>query len=191
MVRIEKLWKQWNKNKDEAFREKLLQEIWNTYYPKLTVYINNIINEDADTVSDIVRDILIRIFENIHIYNSEFRFSTWIYSVARNHVTDIIRNSIKSGIDYHPDECFQLIPDHKINIEGDLILKEETASLENNIKDLGKADRELIYLRYYEKLKYSEISELTSIPVGTIKNRIFLIKKKLFQKIAIKQNMEN
>ena len=138
MVRIEKLWKQWNKNKGEAFRGKLLQEIWNTYYPKLTVYINNIINEDADTVSDIVRDILIRIFENIHIYNSEFRFSTWIYSVARNHVTDIIRNSIKSGIDYHPDECFQLIPDHKINLKVILFSKKRQRRSKTILKILGK-----------------------------------------------------
>ena len=183
MVRIEKQWKQWNKKKDEFTRGKLFQEIWNTYYPKLTVYIKNTINKDADTVSDIVRDILIRIFEKIHIYNPEYRFSTWVYSVARNHIIDIVRTSVKSGIDYNPEECFQLLPDNKIDIENDFILNEEATSLKNNIEKLGNSDRELIYLRYYEKLKYSEISELTSIPVGTIKNRLFIIRKDLYQKL--------
>jgi RNA polymerase sigma-70 factor (ECF subfamily) len=37
--------------------------------------------------------------------------------------------------------------------------------------------RELILLRYIQELKYEEISDITALPVGTVKNRIFKAKE--------------
>ena len=185
MVKIEKLWKQWRKQDDIFSRDRLLNEIWQTYYPKLSIYIINLISIDNDSVSDTVSDILTKVFEKIHSYNPEYRFSTWIYTVARNHITDLIRSSVKNRIDYHPAESFISVPDLTVDIERDFIFGEYKNILENNINMLEHSDRELLYLRFYEKLKYSEISELTSIPVGTVKNRIFLVKR------ILKEAVEN
>ena len=44
--------------------------------------------------------------------------------------------------------------------------------------------RELILLRYIQDLKYEEIAEITALPVGTVKNRIFKAKE------ILKQEME-
>jgi RNA polymerase sigma-70 factor (ECF subfamily) len=43
--------------------------------------------------------------------------------------------------------------------------------------------RELILLRYLQELKYDEIAEVTEIPVGTVKNRIFKAKEMLRQEL--------
>ncbi len=71
------------------------------------------------------------------------------------------------------------VSDDRVDIENDYIIQENCIRLKTEIENLPAKDREIIYLRYYEKLKYSDISEVTGIPSGTVKNRLFLIKKKL------------
>ena len=177
MVKIEKYWKKWRQqNTDEAWNL-LLKEIWNIYYPKLCVFIGNSYSSDYETTGDIARDILLKIFEKIESYNPEYRFSTWIYMIARNHMTDLYRSSCSGKMDYADEKYITEVPDISINIEEDLILRENVLSLEKAVEELFQEEKELIYLRYYEKLKYPEISAVTNLPVGTIKNRIYLLKK--------------
>ncbi len=175
MVKIEKYWKKWRKNNSDKDWNLLLEEIWKTYYPKLCVYIDSV--SKSDLTDDRASDILVKVFDKIKTYNPEYRFSTWIYAIARNYLTDLCRISARL---YYADEgVIPQIPDKTVDIEGDYIRREDLLAVERAIETLMPDEKELVYLRYYEKLKYSEIAEVTGMPVGTVKNRVYLLRKKI------------
>lgn len=154
-------------------KESLFQEIWTLYHSRLQVYILNLYQGDED-VTDVVSEILLKTFEKIHTYNSSYAFSTWIYSLARYFVIDLMRKKRVSGeslsglefTDTYSPEILQMK-----SVERDLIRQA--------VSELDSVDREMVFLHFYEELKYKDISEITGIPEGTIKYRMSESRKKL------------
>jgi len=178
MDQIKTKFHKWKKNKNEILRNNLFQEIWEVYHPKLQVYVANFQNNYSDH-TDLVSDILLHILESISKYNEEFSFSTWIYTIARNYQIDLLRKK-KIRVEN--------IDDHLVSNENTpeflLVKRTEEELIRNSISLLSSTDKELIYLHFYEELKYREISHITGIPEGTIKYRMWENKK------FLKKNLE-
>lgn len=64
-----------------------------------------------------------------------------------------------------------------------MIKNAEQDYIREAVEDLDPVDRELIYLHFYEELKYREISQITGMPEGTIKYRMSENKKNLKKKL--------
>lgn len=173
MDQIRKKFLIWETNKNSASKDDLLQEIWKVYHPKLQVYLSQF-NHGKNNTADIVSDILIKVFESISFYKSGYSFSTWIYTLARNHQIDLLRKKtlLTDNIDDHV--LFDSNTPESIMVESI-----NQNMVREAVSCLSSIDREIIYLHYYEEMKYKEISMITGIPVGTIKYRMSENKKKL------------
>jgi RNA polymerase sigma-70 factor, ECF subfamily len=160
----------WKKSGNEKHLNDLFQEIWEVYHPKLQVYISHFYN--SGNASDLVSDILLHVFETIDRYKSDYSFSTWLYTVARNYSIDLLRKkSVQTeNIDDH-------LLGNEETPESILIRNTEQEMVRQAVTCLSATDKELIYLYFYEELKYREISEITGIPEGTIKYRMSENKK--------------
>ncbi len=172
MSEIEKLWKEWAVLRSQKTRDTLIKAIWTAWYPKLTVYVQNALPADRESAGDAARDILLKIFDKLDRYNPEYSFSTWAYTIAANTIADIRRSAAfraGSGAGHDP----------AADTEKRVLVKEEMAELEKAVKNLRAGERELIYLHYYENLRYREISEITGMPVGTVKSRIHSAREKI------------
>ncbi|MEJ7712358.1 MAG: sigma-70 family RNA polymerase sigma factor [Pyrinomonadaceae bacterium] len=113
-------------------------------------------------------------------YRPEYKFSTWIYKIAHNAAIDHLRrNSGARGL-----EPLTLEVTNGASFERPLatgMLTPEQASersewraeIETVVQLLPAAYRELIVLRHSHDLNYDEIAEITNLPLGTVKNRIF------------------
>lgn len=178
MDQIRKKFLKWKKHSQDIHRDALFHEIWEVYHPKLQVYIKNF-QKNSDDHEDLVSDILLHIFESIHRYNDNYSFSTWLYTVARNYQIDMMRKK-KNPIEN--------IDDHLLSNENtpESIMEKNTQQemIREAVSKLSSVDKELIFLHYYEELKYREISKITGIPEGTIKYRMWENKKNL------KKNLE-
>lgn len=157
------------------------------YNRKIFNFVIRMVRNDEVAV-ELTQDFFIKIYTVIDKYNFEYKFSTWAYRICYNLVIDHIR---KNQIQIE-------------SLDNDTVSQKEIVSSENYVKDVGfriLSDeevkthlwklvdgiplkfREVILLRYIQELKYEEIADISGLPVGTVKNRIFKAKEMLKQEI--------
>ncbi len=127
---------------------------------------------------DIAQEAFIRAYVNIHSYDLNKKFSTWLYRIATNLSIDRIR---KKKPDYYLDA--ELAGSDGLTmysqIAADVTLPEdelETMELQELIQaeilKLPDKYRSVIVLKYIEEFSLKEIGEILDLPVGTVKTRI-------------------
>jgi RNA polymerase sigma factor (sigma-70 family) len=122
-----------------------------------------ICHEDAD---DVVQEVFLKIWHNIHKFKGESGLFTWIYSIATNECLQFLRKrrrKIWLGIDTNVSLINQLKSDSYI--DGD----EVQMKLQKAILQLPDKQRLVFHLKYYEELKYEEIAVITGTTVGSLK----------------------
>lgn len=131
-----------------------------------------------ETALDLSQEVFIKVYGSLERYNPEFKFSTWIYKIASNTAIDHLRKQSVPVTSLYSvsgdDEEFELpIPAKGPSPERALEHSERSAQIEEVISKLPPRYRELIVLRHVSELSYDEIAEVTGLPLGTVKNRIF------------------
>lgn len=118
-------------------------------------------------------------FEKIHLFNEEYKFKTWIVSIAKNQLNDYLKKKkIRfENIENIKSESFK----NNFNPEEELINKERYNYVNEKIDELKPMYKEIIKLKYIEDLSINEISEKLNQPVNTIKIKIYRAKRILNQ----------
>ena len=185
MEPIKEIFLLWRKTNQQKHRNRLLREIWKVYHPKLQTYVRNFQHGRGDL--DLVSDILIHAFECVESYNSSYAFSTWIYSLARHYLIDRIRkNSIPVDTRVEDYES----TDHH-SPESILMKETQKQLIRDSVSKLPSLDKELVFLHFYEEMKYKDMALVTGIPVGTIKFRMFEVRKILKEDLERSQIHES
>ena len=132
---------------------------------------------DYEASLDVSQEVFIKVYNSLTRYSSEYKFSTWLYRIAHNAAIDHMRrNSVnaQSLETENADGTYQLqIECSKPTPEQDQERSEWRTEIETVVKRLPAAYRELILLRHSQDLSYDEIAEVTGLPLGTVKNRLF------------------
>jgi len=144
---------------------------------------------DRETTNDLVQETFMKAFASLASYRSEYRFSTWLYKIAANCSIDHLRKkrihalSLDRQLESQDGTIEIEVADYTFHPEQDLVRKEQRVNIEEAIDSLPEKYREVIVYRHKDDKPYEEIADLLSIPVGTVKARIFrareLLKKKL------------
>jgi RNA polymerase sigma-70 factor (ECF subfamily) len=132
---------------------------------------------DYDSSLDVSQEVFIKVYNSLSRYSSEYKFSTWLYRIAHNAAIDHMRrNSMNSqSIETeNADGTYQLqLESSGPTPEQDRERSEWRSEIESVVKCLPTAYRDLIVLRHSQDLSYDEIAEVTGLPLGTVKNRLF------------------
>jgi RNA polymerase sigma-70 factor, ECF subfamily len=127
---------------------------------------------------DIAQEAFIRAFINIHSFNIELKFSTWLFRIATNLCIDRIR---KKKPDYYLDaevagtdglNMYSQIPSKTDMPEKEIESLELEETIQSEILKLPEKYRTVIVLKYIEELSLIEISKILNLPIGTVKTRI-------------------
>ncbi|MGB5946608.1 RNA polymerase sigma factor SigW [Paenisporosarcina sp.] len=127
---------------------------------------------------DIAQEAFVRAFINIHTFDTNRKFSTWLYRIGTNLCIDRIR---KKKPDYYLDA--EVAGTEGLNMYSQIASKEELPEQEvlkmemqdrvqYEISRLPDKYRAVIILKYMEDLPLQEISEILEMPLGTVKTRI-------------------
>ncbi len=166
-----------NSSLETEKRKTVFNDIWKEYYPKLTVYLNT--TYPGTETEDVVQDIMLKVYNNLHKYNPFYSFNTWIYSIARNSATDSLRknlNSLKVLTAAKSEAGCKALYDNETPEELSLSGEIKTG-IAKCIETLPERERQITFLKYCEGLSYKEISKIMEIPVGTLKYLVHNIKK--------------
>lgn len=152
------------------------EELVRRYQRPITAYVFRMLN-DYESALDVTQEVFIKVYNSLRKYSSEYKFSTWLYRIAHNAAIDHMRrNSIsaQSIETENEDGTYQLQIESPLpSPEQDRERSEWRAEIEEVVRSLPDSYRELILLRHSQDLSYDEIAEVTGLPLGTVKNRLF------------------
>lgn len=160
--------------------QELYTEIVKRYESKLLRYALSFVR-DQHTAEDIIQNAFIKAFINLNGFNTNKKFSSWIYRIVHNESI----NEIKRG---KKQIALEDVPDHLLkddaNVEESIDAKIQTEAVRSHIQQLPLAYRSVIALFFLEEKSYEEISDILRIPIGTVGTRLNRGKKMLSTLIA-------
>ena len=165
------------------------EELVRRYQRPIAAYVYRMVG-DYESALDLTQEIFIKVYNSLRRYRSEFKFSTWIYRIAHNSAVDHLRRTStreQSLIKGSEDDQFELPVESNIpSPEQESERKERRVEIESVVRGLPANYRELVILRHSQDLTYEEIVEVTGLPLGTVKNRLFRAREMMRQQFLEK-----
>ena len=161
-----------------AGREDGFEELVRRYQRPIAAYVYRMVG-DYDSALDLTQEVFIKVYGSLARYRPEFKFSTWIYRIAHNAAVDHLRRSNSARLEELEQESDsgglyeKPLASNQPSPEMLSERAERRAEIEEVVERLPPAYRELIVLRHALDFSYDEIAEVTGLPLGTVKNRIF------------------
>lgn len=120
-----------------------------------------------DDANDLLQNCFIKAWKNIHNFRGDAKLSTWLYKIAVNESINFInKERQRHGVTEDGDDSFLLQ-----NIESDEYFDGDELQLElqKAIMQLPEKQRLVFNMRYYDEMKYEEMSDVLGTSVGALK----------------------
>ncbi|MCP4134212.1 MAG: sigma-70 family RNA polymerase sigma factor [bacterium] len=159
----------------------LIGLIVDRYSQRLLNYLYRL-TRDSDDAEDLLQEVFIRFYLNIESYDTTQPFKPWIYKIATNLCYDFFRKkkkvlsldrSFTSKNNPAAPPLVETIAGTESQPEQELLDKELLEILQKAIESLPEKQKEAFILFHFEKFSYNEIAETLSIPMGTVKSRLY------------------
>lgn len=165
------------------------EELVRRYQRPISAYVYRMVG-NYESALDLTQEIFIKVYNSLSRYRSEFKFSTWIYKIAHNAAVDHLRRTAtreQSLVVGAEGEQFDLpIESGRLSPEQESEQRERRVEIETVVRALPANYRELIILRHSQDLSYEEIVDVTGLPLGTVKNRLFRAREMMRQQFVEK-----
>ncbi|PCH65208.1 MAG: RNA polymerase subunit sigma-70 [Bacteroidetes bacterium] len=167
-----------SKGKKSAFNE-----LYKRYDKKLHYYFYRMLHQDNIKAQDFLQELFLKIIEKPNLFDTDKKFSTWIYSIASNMCKNEYRKDAIRGTIINLKDELELVQkeDESSDYDKELFKKH----LKKELSKLDDEHKETFILRYQEELAIKEISQIMNCSEGTVKSRIFYTTKKLAVKLRI------
>lgn len=162
------------KSKDQE----LYEEIVKRYQAKLLRYAETIVRS-SDQAADVVQQAFIKAFTNLHGFNRNKKFSSWIYRIVHNEAINQIKKYRKEHSLERNDWPEDIFTDKSQAAQEKLEGKEIKNAINQALDKLPIKYRSVLTLSYLEDKSYEEISDILKIPTNTVGTRISRGKKLL------------
>ena len=146
-------------------RQKVFPMIVDQYSQSLYWKIRSIVLTHEDT-DDVLQNTFLKAWKSLPTFQGKAKLSTWLYRIAINESLDFLRHqktAVLSSADADLSVANRLLADDYF--DGD----KSQAVLQEAIATLPDVQRTVFTLRYYDEMKYSEISEILGTSVGSLK----------------------
>ena len=163
------------------------EELVRRYQRPISAYVYRMVG-NYESALDLTQEIFIKVYSSLRQYRPEFKFSTWIYKIAHNAAVDHLRRTStreQALIATAEGDQFELpIESGRLSPEQESERRERRIEIETVVRSLPANYRELIILRHSQDLTYEEIVEVTGLPLGTVKNRLFRAREMMRQQFV-------
>ncbi|MBR1936014.1 MAG: RNA polymerase sigma factor [Muribaculaceae bacterium] len=141
-------------------------EVIDHYSQQLYWHIRRIVY-DHDDANDILQNTFLKAWTNVDNFRGDARLSTWLYKIAINEsITFVNKKKLQAGISLDSDDSFLAA-----NLEADQYFDGDEAQLklQKAIATLPEKQRIVFNMRYYDEMKYEDMSEVLGTSVGALK----------------------
>jgi RNA polymerase sigma factor (sigma-70 family) len=161
---------------NEKTRNEAFNLLLNKYQQKIYWHVRRLVI-DHDDADDLVQDVFIKVWKNLEKFRSDSQLYTWIYRIASNESITFL-NKKKQRNNTPLDEVSLELTETLVAssyFNGDKI----QMKLQQAILTLPDKQRLIFNMKYYDELKYEEISEITGTSVGALKASFHIAVKKV------------
>ncbi len=159
-----------------------------TNYQKTVYNLALSMLHDREEALDVSQEIFLKIFRFLPDFHFQSSFSTWLYRIARNTVTDVLRSRGRRpcGSLEELNEKGWEPPDPSDASDpfAELRKSERRRLLNEAMEQLSEPHREVLRLYAFAGESYESIAALLGIEIGTVKSRISRAKKELRNLLA-------
>ena len=150
-------------------------ELVNRYRNRLMSFVFQFVG-DMEQAEDVVQDTMLKLYEKKHYYREIAKFSTWLYTIARNlantelrkrkrRKTTLLSQMSRDEKDY---DLPAVQPETGQGVQREFVEKRTQTA----IQQLPEHFKTVIILRDIQELSYEDISNIVEVPIGTVKSRI-------------------
>lgn len=164
------------KLKNSKTQEQAFRDLMSLYKERLYWHIRKIVyvHDDAD---DVLQNTFIKIFKNIHSFQENSKLYSWMYRIATNEaITFINKKASKQNVDL--SELQYKMAD---NLQNDEYYSGEQIQLilQKAIVTLPHKQQLVFNMKYFDEMKYADMSEILGTSVGALKASYFHAVKKI------------
>ena len=147
-------------------QEEAFNGIVNAYSERLYWHVRRFLCSHEDT-NDLLQDIFIKIWTAMPTFRGDAKLYTWLYRIATNEVLNHLRKKrFKALVSLESaSSAMERIIDDDPHFNGTMLQRE----LHKAIQRLPEKQRIVFSLRYFDEMKYEDISEITGTSVGALK----------------------
>src|SRR6266699_5520360 len=154
----------------------LLDRLIEQYQYRLFRYLLYVTG-NKDRAEDFFQETWIRVLERGHQYDGKSKFEAWLFAIARHLVIDWQRTkkaqSLDALIDPAQEKPLQVADRNEPSPFDQVLAQESQEDLQASLKKIPAIYREVLVLRFQEELQIEEMAGVLSIPVSTVKSRLY------------------
>ena len=165
-----------SKFQDERTRNEAFNLLLKKYQQKIYWHIRRMVI-DHDDADDIAQDVFVKVWKNLPGFRSDAQLYTWMYRIATNECIPFLNNKKKKNnvslddVDYSRADTLA----DSSYFDGDKAQRK----LQEALLTLPDKQRLVFNMKYYEDMKYEEISDVVGTSVGALKASFHLAVKKI------------
>ena len=164
------------------------KKIFDYFSPRLKSFLMRS-GADEAIAEEIIQETMTIIWTKADYYDPKMASpSTWIYTIARNKKIDILRKSRKAILE---DIDTAVLPPVESKADENIEHDQKFEMITQYLDDLPEDQLNLLKMNFFEEKSHGEISEITKIPLGTVKSRIRLALEKIRGKLEKDGTMAN
>jgi len=145
---------------------------------------NNV--RDKEAAEDITQEVFITVYNKLYTFNKEYKFSNWLFQIARNKCIDYVRK-YKRVYEANVEEVGEMAS-KEISPEQSTEFKEVKKLVESFIETLNDTDKQIILLRYSDdNMTFSDIAEVLRLGESVVKKRYYKARERFREYRIIKE----
>ena len=146
--------------------EKAFNAIVDSYSERLYWHVRRFLGSHDDT-NDLLQDIFLKIWKGLPSFRGDAQIYTWVYRIATNEaLTFLNKKGSKTGLDVEIADALKADKiDEDTWFNGDSLQRE----LQKAVRSLPEKQQLVFNLRYFDEMKYEDMSAVTGTSVGALK----------------------
>jgi RNA polymerase sigma-70 factor (ECF subfamily) len=158
--------------RDPALLDRLIEQYQYRLFRYL-VYITG----NKERAEDFFQETWIRVLERGHQYDGKSKFEAWLFAIARHLVIDWQRSkkaqSLDSLTDPDQEHPRQFANENEPSALHQMLAHEAQENVQTSLTNIPAIYREVLVLRFQEELQIEEMAGVLSVPLSTVKSRLY------------------
>ncbi len=168
------------------------EELVHRYERELFNYLRHYLG-NAESAEDVFQTTFLQVHLKCEQFEEGRKFRPWLYRIATNQAIDLHRKTKRYQVISIDETCendssstsfADLLPGNEVDPMVDVMNDEQAVQVRDAINELPELLRQVLYLVYFQGMKYRDAAESLGIPFGTIKSRLNAAVKKLNNLLA-------
>jgi RNA polymerase sigma-70 factor (ECF subfamily) len=181
----EQLIASWRAEKDTAKGRSLLDELFRRQRTRVATWCFRMTG-DIDAASDLAQDVLFKAFQRLDTFRSDAKFTTWLYTITRNHCMDQLRSRAVQPSEAG-DAVLEEMPDGRLEEISVTLERRESDELVRRLirESLDETEGKVMTLHYVDEFPLETITRLMGLTnLSGAKGYIVSARRKLSRAVA-------